>query len=180
MVPYLRRIHHTLENWRIVRDDEGWKYTSNEWMQYLDGLGDDFEVSNKEDRKLWKDWKAKAVHENQDSLAPATVDAVLGLKQDVGALAALFESEEPQHRLVRGTALMRAIYGFGDASGSGFGGSWKKQGTIKYRFGLWGSDLDDSSSNHRELKNLGSFQGGNRRKKCVVFAGIGYKVRNRH
>ena len=154
MVPYLRRIHHTLENWRIGRDDEGWKYTSNEWMQYLDGLEDDFEVSNKEDRKLWKDWKAKAVEEHQDSSAPATVDAVLGLKQDVGALAALFESEEPQHRLVRGTALMRAIYGFGDASGSGFGGSWKKQGTIKYRFGLWGSDLDDSSSNHRELKNL--------------------------
>ena len=49
---------------------------------------------------------------------------------------------------------MRAIYGFGDASGSGFGGSWKKKVAVKYHFGLWGSDLDDSSSNHRELKNL--------------------------
>jgi hypothetical protein len=154
MVPYLRRIHHTLESWRIGRDDEGWKYTSTDWMQYLDGLEEDFDVSNREDRKLWKDWKAKAVNENQDSSAPATVDAVSGLKEDVEALATLFESAEPQHRLVRGTALMRAIYGFGDASGSGFGGSWKKEGAIKYRFGLWGSDLDDSSSNHRELKNL--------------------------
>lgn len=25
---------------------------------------------------------------------------------------------------------------------------------IRYRFGLWGSDLDDSSSNNRELRNL--------------------------
>jgi hypothetical protein len=103
-----------------------------------DGLEEDFDVSNKEDRKLWKDWKARAV---QDSSAPATVEAVLGLKEDVGALAALFESEEPQHRLVRGTALMRAIYGFGDASGSGFGGSWKRKGAVKYRFGLMGKRL---------------------------------------
>ena len=155
MVPYLRRIHHTLESWRLGRDSEGWKYSSTEWMQYLDGLEEDFDVSNKKDRKLWKEWKAKAVSDNQDSSAPATVEAVLGLKEDVEALTVLFESEEPQHRLVRGTALMRAIYGFGDASGSGFGGSWKKKpGAVKYRFGLWGSDLDDSSSNHRELKNL--------------------------
>ena len=95
-------------------------------MQYLDGLEEDFDVSNKKDRKIWKEWKAKAVTDNQDSSAPATVEAVLGLKEDVEALTVLFESEEPQHRLVRGTALMQAIYGFGDASGSGFGGSWKK------------------------------------------------------
>ena len=83
---------------------------------------------HKEDRKLWKEWKSKVVSDNQDSSAPASVEAVLGLKEDVSALATLFESEEPQHCLVRGTALMRVIYGFANASGSGFGGSWKKQG----------------------------------------------------
>ena len=51
-------------------------------MQYLDGLEEDFDVSNKEDRKLWKDWKAKAVHDHQESSAPATVEAVVGLKED--------------------------------------------------------------------------------------------------
>ena len=66
-------------------------------MQYLDGLEEDFDVSNKEDRKLWKEWKAKAVTDNQDSSAPATVEAVLGLKEDVEALTALFESIDASH-----------------------------------------------------------------------------------
>ena len=55
MVPYLRRIHHTLESWRLGRDDEGWKYNATDWMQYLDRLEADFHASNKEDRKKWKD-----------------------------------------------------------------------------------------------------------------------------
>jgi len=127
MVSYLRQIHRNLESWRLGRDVEGWKYTSTDWMQYLDGLEEDFDISNKEDSKLWKDWKAKAVHGNQDSSAPAEVEAVMGLKEDVGALEALFESKEPQHGLVQGTALMRAIYDFGDASGSCFSGSWRRK-----------------------------------------------------
>jgi len=154
MVPYLRRIHHTLESWRLGRDDEGLKYNATDWMQYLDGLEVDFDASNKEDGKKWNDWKAKAVSDNQDSSAPATVLAVQGLEADVRALSDLFEKEMPQQRLVRGTAVMREMYGFGDASGSGFGASWKKRGNIKYRFCLWGSDLDESTSNHCELRSL--------------------------
>ena len=123
-------------------------------MQYLDGLEEAFDAANKEDCKRWKEWKAQAVLDNQDSSAPATIEAVLGLKEDVRTQATLFESEEPQHRLVQGTALMRAIYRFSDASGTGFGGSWKKECAVKYCFGLWCIDLNDSSSNHRELKNL--------------------------
>jgi len=63
MVPYLCRIHHTLESWRLRRDDEGWKYNTTDWMQYLDGLEADFDASNKEDRQKWIDWKAKAVED---------------------------------------------------------------------------------------------------------------------
>ena len=55
------------------------------------------------------------------------------------------------------------LYGFGDASSSGFGGTWiakhadsSTAPAIKYRFGLWGSDIhmDSSSSNDRELRYL--------------------------
>ena len=45
-------------------------------------------------------------------------------------------------------------YGFVDASGAGFGGSIGLVGKIAYRFGVWGRDMDDSSSNYRELRNL--------------------------
>lgn len=101
----------------------------------MDGLEEDFDASIEEDCKLWKEWKAKVLSDNQDSSALAAIEAVLGLKEDASALATLFE-REPHHHLVSGTALMRAICGFGDASGSGFGGSWKKQCAVKYRFGL--------------------------------------------
>jgi hypothetical protein len=45
-------------------------------------------------------------------------------------------------------------YGFGDASGSGFGGSIALPGGISYRIGVWGKDAEDSSSTYRELQNL--------------------------
>ena len=45
-------------------------------------------------------------------------------------------------------------YGFGDASGSGFGSTFSNPGEILYRHGVWGSDDEGMSSNWRELTNL--------------------------
>jgi hypothetical protein len=45
-------------------------------------------------------------------------------------------------------------YGFGDASGSGFGSTFKIQQAVLYRHGIWGSDSDGKLSNWRELTNL--------------------------
>jgi len=118
-----------------------------DWMQYLDSLEADFDASNTEEKK-WKDWKAKAVSNNKDSSAPATVLAVQGLEADVKALTLSFEKETPQQRLVRGTTLMRAMYSFGDASGSGFGTSWKKEVKLStdlvYEEVTWTSPLKSS------------------------------------
>ncbi len=47
-----------------------------------------------------------------------------------------------------------AYYGFGDASAAGFGSTIECPGGICGRFGLWGRDKEDSSSNYRELHNL--------------------------
>ena len=43
---------------------------------------------------------------------------------------------------------------FGDASGAGFGSSWTRGATLVYRFGVWGMEGTDTSSNYRELRNL--------------------------
>jgi hypothetical protein len=45
-------------------------------------------------------------------------------------------------------------YGFGDASGSGFGSAVQGSDGLWYRRGLWGSDNNKRSSNYRELCNL--------------------------
>jgi len=49
---------------------------------------------------------------------------------------------------------MVALYGFGDASGAGFGSTFSSALGTHYRYGLWGDDLTGSSSNYRELFNL--------------------------
>ena len=161
MVPYLRRLHNTLESWRLGRDNEGWKFSASDWVQYLAEIDDEFDSSNKKIRRRWKEWKVKLVETEQSPDAPVQVTAVKGLVEDIRALDQLFSSTTPTKRLVRGKKVMRVVYGFGDASGSGFGGTWtSKQAedsdapAIKYRFGLWGSDMDKSSSNDRELRNL--------------------------
>ena len=46
------------------------------------------------------------------------------------------------------------VYGFGDASGGGFGSSIKIRQDISYRAGVYGADFDGESSNYRELSNV--------------------------
>ena len=45
------------------------------------------------------------------------------------------------------------LYGFGDASGMGFGNSILTKDGTKIKLGVWGSDDDDKSSNCKESKN---------------------------
>jgi len=50
--------------------------------------------------------------------------------------------------------LVTAIYGFVDASASGFGSSFTAPQGTYYTYGVWGSDQAGNSSNYRELNNL--------------------------
>ena len=102
----------------------------------------------------------KLVETEQSPEAPFQVTAVEGLVEDIRALDQQFLSTTPTKRLVRGKKVIHVVYSFGDASGSGFGGTWTSKHAedsdappIKYIFGLWGSDMDKSSSNDRELRN---------------------------
>jgi hypothetical protein len=56
---------------------------------------------------------------------------------------------------VQGKKTARAFYGFGDASGSGFGATIQVDGEIHYEYGQWCSEVTEKrSSNWRELNNL--------------------------
>ena len=55
---------------------------------------------------------------------------------------------------MRGQLIHAVKYAFGDASKAGFGSSWISNNGVKYRFGTWGRDIANGSSNLRELKNL--------------------------
>ena len=89
-----------------------------------------------------------------DGKPPDKVKGVGRLERDLRSLLKLMKTEKLPLRLVRGKRLAQVIYGFGDASGAGFGSSWKSKRGINYRLGIWGRDMDGKSSNYRELRNL--------------------------
>jgi len=132
LVPYLKAIHLMLDSWRVGRDDEGWRMTG-ELAAHLqvDHVAPCFATS-----------------------APTTVLAVPRLEADLEALTTLMASPTPPERIIRSSRVMVALYGFGDASGSGFGSTIVGKNGILYRYGIWGSDLASCSSNYRELFNL--------------------------
>ena len=149
--PYLKGFYNTLNNWRCDRNEDGWKISRTAWMELLAGdivFEDESDIDMSfDDRK--RDFK-KRHHKDQ----PAEVAPVPRLTRDLLALRALFKADTPQLRLIRGLAICYALFGFGDASGGGFGSSWEvKQGTA-YRYGTWSRSMDGESSNLRELTNL--------------------------
>ena len=134
MTPYLKGIHQTLDGWRSGRDEDGWRMTLSEMK----------ETKNyKEDLSY--------IHPTD---APKRVLPATRLEGDISCLEKLFESKYPVVRHVRCKLVTMAYYGFGDASGMGFGSTFQYGSGLRVRHGLWGSDLNKKSSNYRELCNL--------------------------
>jgi hypothetical protein len=145
LVPFMKGVHHTLESWRRGRSADGWKFTRDEWRAFL---GDISEVK-KEFELIMNEYLAEG-----DKDAPLRVKAVKRLRMDLNSMLKIMESPTPPLRLIRGPGLAYVLYGFGDASGAGFGLSWESSEGTRYRFGVWGKDTSGRSSNYRELKNL--------------------------
>jgi hypothetical protein len=132
LVPYLKGIHLTLDSWRPHRDPSGWKIATSAALSQ-EGEGDQAVLLDS---------------------APDVVVAVGQLQDDMTALMALFTPEIPPLRPVRLSRTATAIYGFGDASGLGFGTTLLIHGSIHYRHGQWSTSVSEESSNYRELNNL--------------------------
>ena len=155
MVPYLKGVHHVLEGWRVGRDKDGWKFTTDEWKDFL---ADIYEVKSwKKDSVDWKVLKQDFAVEQQKALPEFVCGkAVKRFGGDLDSLLQIMSTAKPPLRLVRGVKNLTLLYGFGDASGGGFGSSWEDGiGGIKVRFGVWNDeDNKGRSSNYRELRNL--------------------------
>ena len=66
----------------------------------------------------------------------------------------LFKSQQPLEVTVRSKKIIHLIYGFADASGTGFGSSLFSSKGIRIRVGVWGKDDDsEESSNWKEFTN---------------------------
>ncbi len=150
LFPYLKGIYLTMESWRVGRDNEGWKFSRKAWWNIMAGALEDAD----DDTELTFEEKKKRYTARHDVHTPSEVRVVQRLGRDLSSLRRLFNHADPPKRLVRGQKVQESLYSFGDASGGGFGTSWQKNGKILFRHGTWGEDMDESSSNHRELRNL--------------------------
>jgi hypothetical protein len=134
---YLIGFHMTIDSWRPGRDHEGWRIAQSLWQEM-----------KKED----EEWSREEVRSEE---APAYVAAVPRLQGDVTALLRLMKAVHPPLKRVRCKKTAKAFYGFGDASGSGFGATLQIGEHIHYEYGQWCSEVTETrSSNWRELNNL--------------------------
>ena len=75
-------------------------------------------------------------------------------KLDLAALMRLTAAASPARQVIRQKDVVTALYGFGDALAGGFGASVGFAQGVQGRFGVWGTEAEDKSSNYQELRNL--------------------------
>jgi hypothetical protein len=136
LVPYLKAIHLTLDGCRSGRNEEGWKRSCAD-MEHLRRHGDTDEAM-------------KALSEE----TPSLVIPVPRLEQDLRSLLVLTYPLVPPERAVRSKHLLQVCYGFGDASGEGFGSIILLDGAVEWGLGSWKEFYKTESSNRREFENL--------------------------
>ena len=168
--PFLIGFHMTIDGWRKDRDQDGWRIPKKRRKlkdedepppshQPAGDLEEDKEYSLV-DLYNWGEGLEAGTEEAVEP--PARVKAAPRLKSDLEALDELMQDREPPQRRVRGPQGGSVVYGFGDASGAGFGGTDQEfpggsteGGEIRYEFGQWTTYITMfRSSNWRELANV--------------------------
>ena len=131
MTTFLKGLHLTIDGWRSDRDEEGWKTATDHIRRKEPG----------DCKNLSHDY-------------PKSVKAVPRLKNDVRALMEMTKAEKPPVIVINTPKLYIAKYGFGDASGGGFGTTLEEDGKIEVLAGTWNEKGSKKSSNFRELSNF--------------------------
>ncbi|KAL3826346.1 hypothetical protein ACHAXA_003670 [Cyclostephanos tholiformis] len=167
MKPYLKGFHLSLESWRGGRDAEGWKAQTS---KIKDKPSEELAQAQAKEENILEDspYKMEDIKEEllrhmlvggadanrTDGPPSGLTEAVPRFREDLEALLHLAQSDEPVMRCVRNKRTITTYYGFGDASSGGFGSTVERPDGLHGRFGIWGSNNKDKSSNYRELHNL--------------------------
>ena len=147
MVPFLKGFHLSLAAHLPKRDENGWKLSDKAWEGYV--------WSQVENGKMTDEEAQTALNPPlfDDITKPTKIEALPRLRSDIRALKELFTLESTPKVRIRSKKVLAVLYGFCDASGSGFGSMISSKNGIYYRIGLWGKDSEDESSNWREFEN---------------------------
>lgn len=147
--PYLKGFHLTLAAHLPNRDREGWKMKEEDWYGYVQGQVENGKLTQEEADDMIDSSK------QDDIKTPERVTPVADFfEASIGALEEFMKIEEPPKVIVRRHASIIMMYGFLDASGSGFGSSLLRKNNVYYRIGTWNREESENSSNWKEFSNL--------------------------
>jgi hypothetical protein len=113
IMPYLKGIHLTVDSWRPNRDEDRWHIAQQVEAHLMAGEDDVIPVA-------------------PNNTPPKQVTGVPRLHSDLEALRIFFSLPAPPRCFIRGKQVMTLVYGFGDASGAGFGSSFLTSNGISY------------------------------------------------
>ena len=138
----MKVFHLTLAKKLPKRDENGWKLTDIKWIAYVNRKLDEGLYSSTDGDLLIN----RMVDLDQLS-SPSQTVPLKRFWQFLDLLLEFMKPELPPQIIVRATILLLVVYGFADASGSGFGNSILIHREVRYRIGTWGADEDQNSSN---------------------------------
>lgn len=135
---YLTSTYLTLNSWRPNRNPEGWRL--EDALLHEAGV----EVPARSQEKL-----------------PEYVKPVPYMRSDIKSLKSLLKPGKPAQVNLQPTTVIEIIYGFRDASKSGFnaGASLSCRGT-RWQLGLWCTEMSEQSSNRQEMRTCIDFLKG--------------------
>ena len=148
LFPYLKGFHLTLSAHLPQRNEEGWKLTDLQWIAYVEDKCSRHQISPSEKQKLLE----HMIPPNNSP--PKSVQPVPIFFSCVDALELFFSSPDPPEVHVISSNVFLAVYGFLDASGTGFGSILEKEGKATFQMGVRGEDDKDESSNWKEFQNV--------------------------
>jgi hypothetical protein len=147
LFPFLKGFHLALCAHLPNRDEEGWKVKDLEWIGFLEERIAQGKMSEEERSDLLND-------QFDFGKAPKQIKVGQRFHTCLRALKKFFTIPVPPIITDRSTNIQMAVYGFVDASKSGFGASIDHGNKVTYRMGIWGRDTEEDSSNYREFANL--------------------------
>jgi hypothetical protein len=182
--PFMKSIHLTADGWRPDRDANGWKRTvGNKNLYERDDADSDEDSDSEYERtdeaeldalRQWQQEEDEDEKEQPESQGfdqarklrepPEQLRAVPSLLPQMQDLARLIASPTPLMIPVRAKHAVTLVYGFGDASGEGFGSAarvFTEESTtdpvsrpVRTRRGFWCTAISEEASNYREMRNI--------------------------
>ena len=128
--PYLKGFHLTLCQHLPKRSESGWKMTELQWIGFAEEQKAKGKVSEQEKEEMMNQITGLEIK------PPKTVKPLPRFITCLKALETFFSEDEPPIVQVRSTSVFVAIYGFLDASGTGFGSTLasEKKSNIEWAY----------------------------------------------